>query len=93
MLPLYISLVWIALLEINPSSLFVLPQFLNSKDVELLSVDVGEEAVRLANRLTFSGAPAVSHQIHTVTCIKLHRIKNRRLATFRLIKETGEGHM
>lgn len=48
--------------------LFILPEFLNSEDVEFVSVDVRQETVRLSDRLALRCASAVSHQIHTVTC-------------------------
>ncbi len=48
--------------------LFILPEFLDSEDVEFVSVYVRQEAVRLSDRLALRCASAVSHQIHTVTC-------------------------
>lgn len=49
-------------------SLLILPKFLNSEDVEFVSVDVRQEAIGLSDRLALGCASAVSHQIHTVTC-------------------------
>lgn len=48
--------------------LFILPEFLNPEDVEFVSVDVRQETVRLSERRALGGAPAVSHQINTITC-------------------------
>lgn len=48
--------------------LLILPEFLNSEDVEFISVDVRQETVRLSDRLALRCAPAVSHQIHAITC-------------------------
>lgn len=50
--------------------LLILPEFLDSEDVEFVSVDVWQETVRLSERLALRCASAVSHQIHTVTCTK-----------------------
>lgn len=41
--------------------LFILPEFLNSEDVEFVSVDVRQETVRLPDRLALRCASAVSH--------------------------------
>jgi len=50
--------------------LFILPEFLNSEDVEFVWVDVRQETVRLSDRLSLRCASAVSHQINTVTCTR-----------------------
>lgn len=66
----------------NVNLLFVLPQFLDPEDVEFLSVDVGQKTVRLPDGLAFRTAPAVSHQVHTVTCSQqTHHITNKRPGT------------
>lgn len=50
------------------NSLLVLPELLDPEDVQLVSVDVGQEAVRLPERWALGRAPAVSHQINAIAC-------------------------
>lgn len=64
----YMDLQYIVLVVHLINLLFILPEFLNSEDVEFVSVDVRQETVRLSDRLALRRASAVSHQIHAVTC-------------------------
>lgn len=48
--------------------LFIFPEFLDSEDVQFVSVYVGQETVGLSDRLSLRCAPAVSHQVDTVAC-------------------------
>lgn len=60
--------------------LFVLPELLNPEDVEFVPVDVRQEPVRLSERRALGCAPAVSHQINTITCAQRTQTRHRRLA-------------
>ena len=60
---------------LSHSLLFALPEFLDAEDVQLVPVDMGQEAVGLPDWLAFWGASAVPHQVHTVTWTdRLHNI-------------------
>lgn len=48
--------------------LFILPEFLDPEDVEFVSVDVGQEPVRLSEGRALGCTPAVPHQINAVAC-------------------------
>lgn len=63
------------------NSLLVLPELLNPEDVQLVSVDVGQETVGLSERRALRCAPAVSHQINTIACTQDTHTRDRLLGT------------
>lgn len=46
--------------------LLVLPELLDAEDVELVSVDVGQQSIGLTDGVAIRGAPTVPHEIHAV---------------------------
>lgn len=47
--------------------LLVLPELLDAEDVKLVSVNVRQQSIGLADGVAIRGAPTVPHEIHTVT--------------------------
>lgn len=47
--------------------LLIFPEFFNAENIEFLPVDVGQQPIRLPDRVSIWSSTAVSHQVNTIT--------------------------